>query len=201
MGQAVLSSQFVSGLTRQIKRQIAYLEGTTLSELWQKARFEEARLQNLESATNTNPAPRKYHTPTDDCRQGENPYQQNPLLTLDPPRQSRLGDRNQIIVCFKCHQPGHVARNCRQGMRFPEASGQQNAPRTAAITPDNERIQQTKSASDTPADKASKWMHGVCHASLDGDSSKQNTSQSIRLGPTPKIPVTVERIEVDGLHV
>ena len=41
MGQAVLSSQFVSGLTPQIKRKIAYLEGATFSELWQKARFEE----------------------------------------------------------------------------------------------------------------------------------------------------------------
>jgi len=198
MGQAVLSSQFVSGLTPQIKRKIAYLEGATFSELWQKARFEEARLRDLENATNFNPAPKKYYTPIDD-RQGENPYQRNPPLTRDPPRQPRPGDRNQTIVCFKCRQPGHVARNCRQGTRFPEASGRQNAPRTAAITPDSERIQQAKNASDTPADKASKWMHGVCHASLDGDSSKQNTFQSIRLGPTPKIPVTVEGIEVEAL--
>ena len=54
MGQAVLSSQFVSGLTPQIKRKIAYLEGATFSELWQKARFEEAHLRDLESATYTN---------------------------------------------------------------------------------------------------------------------------------------------------
>ena len=45
MGQAVLSSQFVSGLTPQIKRKIAYLEGTTFSELWQKACFEEKARQ------------------------------------------------------------------------------------------------------------------------------------------------------------
>ena len=64
---------------------------------------------------------------------------------------------------------------------------------------DDERIQQAKNASDTPADKASKWMHGVCHASLDRDSSKENTFQSLRLDPTPKIPVTGEEIEVTTL--
>ena len=47
MGQAVLSSQFVGGLAPEIKRKIAYIEGATFSELWQKARFEEARLQDL----------------------------------------------------------------------------------------------------------------------------------------------------------
>ena len=41
MGQAVLSSQFVGGLNPDIKRKVAYIEGATFSELWQKARFEE----------------------------------------------------------------------------------------------------------------------------------------------------------------
>jgi len=61
----------------QIKRKIAYLEGATFSELWQKACFEKARLRDLENATNFNPAPKKYHTPIDDRRQGENPYQRS----------------------------------------------------------------------------------------------------------------------------
>ena len=96
MGQAVLSSQFVSGLTPQIKRKIAYLEGATFSELWQKARFEEAHLRDLESATYTNHAPRKYHT-TDDRRQGENPYPKNPPQNRGLPRQPRPGEDNQTI--------------------------------------------------------------------------------------------------------
>ena len=70
MGQAVLSSQFVSGLTSHIKRKIGYLEEATFSELWQKACFEEAHLRDLESATYTNLAPRKYHTSTNDRCQG-----------------------------------------------------------------------------------------------------------------------------------
>ena len=60
MGQAVLSSQFVGGLIPEIKSKIAYLEGVSFSELWQKTRFEEAHLRDLESATFTNPVLTKY---------------------------------------------------------------------------------------------------------------------------------------------
>ena len=198
MGQAVLSSQFVSGLTPQIKRKIAYLEGATFSELWQKARFEEAHLRDLESATYTDHAPRKYHTSTDDCRQGENPYPKNPPQNRGPPRRPRPGEGNQTIICFKCRQLGHVARNCRQGTRYPEASGRQTAPRTAAVSPDSETVQQAGKGSDVSG-KASRWMHGLCHASQGGDPPEQSTFQPLRLGPTPKIPVIVEGIEVEAL--
>ena len=198
MGQAVLSSQFVSGLTPQIKRKIAYLEGATFSELWQKARFEEAHLRDLESATYTDHAPRKYHTSTDDRRQGENPYPKNPPQNRGLPRQPRPGEGNQTIICFKCRQPGHVARNCRQGTRYPEASGRQTAPRTAAVSPDSETVQQAGKGSDVSG-KASRWMHGVCHASQGGDPPEQSTFQPLSLGPTPKIPVIVEGIEVEAL--
>ena len=60
----MLSSQFVGGLIPEIKRKIAYLEGVSFSELWQKARFEEARLRDLESSAFTNPVSRKYQGPT-----------------------------------------------------------------------------------------------------------------------------------------
>jgi len=52
-------------------------EKATFSELWQKVRLEEAHLQDLESATYTNLAPRKHQMSTDDRRQGENPYPRN----------------------------------------------------------------------------------------------------------------------------
>ena len=42
-------------------------------------------------------------------------------------------------------------------------------------------------------------MYGVRHVSQDGESSKESTCQSLRLGPTPKLSITVEGIEVKAL--
>ena len=196
----MLSSQFVGGLVPQIKRKIAYLEGVTFSELWQKARFEEARLKDLESAAFTNPNPRNYQAPTTEQYQENTapPYQQNQRLNRDPPRQFRHGEHNPTtIVCYKCRQPGHVARNCRQGTRFQEARGRQNTPRTAAVTPE-ETVQQAGTVSSAPSQPLN-WMYGVRHDNQDGDSSKQSTLQSLSLGPMPKLPVTMEGIEVEAL--
>ena len=39
----------------------------------------------------------------------------------------------------------------------------------------------------------------MCHASQGGDPPEQSTFQPLRLGPTPKIPVIVEGIEVEAL--
>ena len=47
MGQSVLSNQLIAGLLPELKHKIAYTEGATFSELWQKARFKEARLLDL----------------------------------------------------------------------------------------------------------------------------------------------------------
>ena len=84
-----------------------------------------------------------------------------------------------------------MARNCRQGTRYLEASGRQTALRTATVSPDSETVQQAGNGSDVSS-KASRWMHGVCHASQGGDPPEQNTFQPLRLGPTSKIPVIVE---------
>ena len=42
-------------------------------------------------------------------------------------------------------------------------------------------------------------MYGVRHVSQDGESSKESICQSLRLGPTPKLSITVEGIEVKAL--
>ena len=63
MGQAVLSSQFVGGLVPEIKRKIAYLEGATFSELWQKARFEEVRQRDLDGTSVSSYTPKKFYAP------------------------------------------------------------------------------------------------------------------------------------------
>ena len=171
MGQAVLSSRWSH------PRKIAYLEGVSFSELWQKARFEEARLRDLESSAFTNPVSRKYQGPTSERHREENttpPFRPNQTLNRESTRQLRPGERNQTILCYKCHQPGHVARNCRQGTRFSEAPGRQSAPRTAAVTPDKETVQQGAEGSDTSEEPLT-WMYGVHHVSQDGESSKEST--------------------------
>ena len=83
-----------------------------------------------------------------------------------------------------------MARNCRLDIRYPEASGRQTTLRTAAVSPDSEAVQQAGNGSDASG-KASKWMHGVCHASQGGDPPEHSTFQPLRLGPTLKIPVIV----------
>ena len=91
-----------------------------------------------------------------------------------------------------------MTRNCRQGTRYLEASGRQTALRTAAVSPDSETVQQAGNGSDVSS-KASRWMHGVCHGSQGGDPPEQSPFQPLRLGPTSKIPVIVEGIEVEAL--
>ena len=83
MGQAVLSSQFVGGLIPELKRKIAYLEGVTFSELWQKARFEEARLRNLGSIMPDTVVRRKPFQQRNDRRRDE----------IWPPKQVRASDQ------------------------------------------------------------------------------------------------------------
>ena len=91
-----------------------------------------------------------------------------------------------------------MARNCRQGTSYLEASGRQATLRAAAVSPDSETVQQAGKGSDVSS-KASRWMHEVCHASQDGDPPEQSIFPPLRLGPTPKIPVIVEGIEVEAL--
>ena len=199
MGQAVLSSQFVGGLIPEIKRKIAYFEGMSFSELWQKARFKEARLQDLESSIYASPISRKFPGPTDERHREDRmtpPFRPNQIPNRESTRQFRPGERNQTILCYKCHQPGHVARNCRQGTRFSEAPGRQNVPRTAAVTPNQETIQQREQQSSDTPDESLAWMYGVRHI---GQDVTESTCQSLRLGPRPKQTMIVNGIEVEAL--
>ena len=171
----------------------------SFSELWQKARFEEARLRDLENSVYASPISRKFPGPTDERHREDRmtpPFRPNQIPNRESTRQFRPGERNQTILCYKCHQPGHVARNCRQGTRFSEAPGRQNVPRTAAVTPNQETIQQREQQSSDTPDESLAWMYGVRHIGQDVTGS---TCQSLRLGPTPKLTMIVNGIEVEAL--
>lgn len=209
MGQAVLSSQFVGGLVPEIKRKIAYLEGATFSELWQKARFEEVCLRDLES---TSGFPRKPYGMADRYRM-ENPlprpnWNPNPGIVARPIPNSGLAGQpsRKEVLCFKCHQPGHIARNCRHGRLFgqglsrtrePEALGRPPTTKTAAVTPANKGTQLAEEASEEPLT----WLYGAQPAQEVENFPEpgSDSGQPPRLGSTPKLPVTIEGIEVEAL--
>ena len=65
MGQSVLANQFVSGLQADIKAKVAWSE-RGFDQLLAKARFEEAKLQDLagcDSGSTVNPSPRPVSNP------------------------------------------------------------------------------------------------------------------------------------------
>ena len=201
MGQAVLSSQFVGGLVPEIKRKIAYLEGATFSELWQKARFEEVRQRDLDGTSVSSYVPKKFYGPmVNERRQGENPL---PRQNLVPnPGLAGQSSRREAILCFKCHQPGHVAKNCRYG-RFPaqgpprtretEAPGRQAVPKAAAVTSAQETTLLAKEAEPLT------WIYGAQNVQEEVKDTAKQSTMSLRLGPIPRLSVTVEGFEVEAL--
>ena len=129
----------------------------------------------------------------------------NPGIAARPIPNSGLAGQpsRKEVLCFKCHQPGHIARNCRHGRLFgqglsrtrePEALGRPPTTKTAAVTPDNKGTQLAEEASEEPLT----WLYGAQPAqgveNFPGPGS--DSGQPPRLGSTPKLPVTIEGIEV-----
>ena len=134
MGQSVLSNQLIAGLLPELKRKMAYLEGATFSELWQKARFEEARLLDLARTQPRPPAaPWKQRPPRDNSQRQEEQWKQRPpqdnLQRYERPPQNLAGGhagdgqrRNlQFVRCYNCNKAGHLAKDCRSIRQMGEA--------------------------------------------------------------------------------
>ncbi len=107
MGQAVLSSQFVGGLTPDIKRKMAYLEEATFAELWPKARYEEARLKDLSKLQREQADTRRRQQQL--TREDQHKRMPQGAQT----DQARARQEYPAVRCYKCHQPGRKARECR----------------------------------------------------------------------------------------
>ena len=102
MGRAILSSQFVTGLQSDIKRNLAGTDGA-FDQLLTKARFEEAKLRDLTDEPKV--IPRKPynvpHTPKN-CGREKTPF----------PSQEEQPRGKPGLRCYHCHGTGHFAKNC-----------------------------------------------------------------------------------------
>ena len=211
MGQSVLSNQLIAGLLPELKRKIAYIEGATFSELWQKARFEEAQLLDL-ARTGTRPAamPWKQRFPRDDAPQQEQWKQQPPQGNLQRQERSslslaggRTGDgqrRNpQFVKCYNCNRTGHFARDCRSvrpvgeapaRTQNPKASNWNAATRAAAV------VSVPGECQSRGEEEPLKWMYEM-YGLLHTDAPPADSC--LRLGPTLTLPLELDGIPVQAL--
>ena len=95
MGKSVLASQFVAGLIPVLKPKVAGAEGG-FEELLDKARFEEAKLRDLDPS-------KKPSEPS-----------ATPVRPAASPRPSQpTSKRRHLLECTRCGGTNHTARYCR----------------------------------------------------------------------------------------
>ena len=208
MGRSVLSNQFIGGLLPDLKRKIAYIEGATFSELWQKARFEEARLQDLTRTgppTSTPSMKQRLHQEKQQRQGGQPP----PICPTGQPSMRPIGQaddekrRNlQFVKCYNCSRYGHLAKDCRSVRQMGEAqartqnqgsakpSSRNTATRTAAVV-------SVEGEPQSPVENEPfKWMYEMYGVSQVNDLTKDGAP---RLGPTLIIPLKVDGVPVQAL--
>ena len=101
LGQTVLVNQFVVGLLPEIKSKIVGCEGK-FDQLLTKARFEEAKLRNLDSAQSASSLSPVTQTVRPD-----------PKPAFVPRPQSFSGTRSNMGPrCYNCGSPSHLIRQC-----------------------------------------------------------------------------------------
>ena len=107
MGQTLLANQFVAGLRAELKRKLIGVEGG-LDELILKARFEEAKSQEL---TQERARDHKLTKPTEGTSLSSIPPTTGPATSTRPPS-GITGPRTTRVRCYNCGMEGHVARFC-----------------------------------------------------------------------------------------
>ena len=199
MGRAVLSNQFIGGLLSELKRKVAYIEGATFSELWQKARFEEARQLDL-ARVSWKQQPRR-----DDPKGAPPPQRQDQRQQPGLAGQFGGGQRRnpQSVKCYNCDRMGHFAKDCHATRRMAEAqartpnrydpipSSRSTGTRAAAVLSVQGECQ------SHGEDDSLKWvygMYGVRHAD-------DSTSDCVppHLGPTLNLSLMVDGIPIKAL--
>ena len=128
----MLAYQFVVGLQQELKVKVAGVD----EELWTKARFEEAKIRDLDLKSNGGRKP--------------NPPPPPPRKDGDKPPTEGGGPKS--IRCYHCHGTGHIAKNCPlRGRGTPNESAERNAkgkgkgPRVGNVRADEETYPKIKS--------------------------------------------------------
>ena len=208
LGQLVLVNQFVAGLLEDIKAKVVGIEGG-FDQLLSRARFEEAKLCDLEATSSLLPSSN---------RVGLMLSTQSSGFTANPPgsnnKQQKLtasrfhsGGQRIGVRCYNCGSPSHLVRQCPYAARSrsTETSGIRNVGHStnkacvsnvspAEVVSDNheqtekceEKINYESNDTDIGEDinKVVVTMHGVTSTDVLGD---------VKLGS-----VLTSRVKVEG---
>ena len=195
MGQAVLSSQFVGGLSTDIKRKVAYLEGATFTELWLKARYEEARQKDLANTQREQPDTRRKQYQFRDDRERGKPQA---MINLQPTSTNKTKSQQErlarSICCYQCNQLGHIAKDCRAGSgRRTENAGVRGRQetRTATVTCTSQKQQEVEEDRVIYS-----W---IFEEAEEHQPEQMDSCHQPQLGPTLNIALTVEGLPVKAL--
>ena len=203
MGQSVLSSQFITGLQRDIKVKLAGQEGS-IDQLLVKARFEEAKLRDLGAVSYRQSEKGKTPQPTHQAKGGDIPVTQ----TRDNRSWNNRERRNkQHGVCHECGSNNHYYRQCPMRKVVSREATRQNSGKVAGITstrtahPTIESFtdEQLTSSEETPqTSETINWQDkAVCDTleeslvTLHGITSSTEVTKGI-MGPSHTTTVEVE---------
>ena len=203
MGQSVLSSQFVTGLQRDIKVKLAGQEGS-IDQLLVKARFEEAKLRDLGAASYRQAEKGKTSQSVHQSKEGEIPVTQ----TRDNRNWNNRERRNkQRGVCNECGSNNHYYRQCPMRKVVSREATRQNNGKVAGITSTRTAHPTTESTieeqlpynKETPqTSETTNWQDRVVRDTLEeslvtlhGITSSTEETKGI-MGPTHITTVEVE---------
>ena len=202
LGQTVLTSQFVAGLRPSLKTRIAGIEGE-FEELLVKARFEEAKLRDLNTqwtARNTPTPGAGTHVPNARPGYGSGSHSEKVQKTGSETNWNRP---KHGAKCYNCGSEEHLCRQCplkkKGGPTETPGRGQMRVDRrVATLTPD-------KSTGDSQQETAAELREKLKEAEI-REALKMTTARmngiTTASSPDPKLgPTLTANMELEGSSV
>ena len=188
MGKAVLASQFLAGLHRDIKAKQAGCDGD-LEQLLVKVRFEEAKIRDLGSTGQVSTARKPASTP-----------ERTSVPTKEAFSGGRLTRDQSKDTCHGCGGTGHYIHQCPYHRTIPKEAKEQSRNKAATLVP-NPR---TKERVSLPTDV--KWQDAAVEqvlndtlVTLRGVKPTSVEVERVILGPTPITTVQIEGMPAEAL--